>query len=155
MSRHGRLGLAGVAARLVLLLTATAPARLCADEYPGCRYVGGVPELSKPMKGLLVVDASGVHLKDEKDRALLSLPIATIEGARRSTRDAVDWTQTGPASGVAAWNTEDFVAVDSRTQDGTRTVLFKVPRRQGSGIAAKIRFWVDKARTSEPPPSVR
>jgi hypothetical protein len=56
MSRHGRLGLAGVAAGLVLLLTAAAPTRLCADEYPGCQYVGGLPELSKPMKGLLVVD---------------------------------------------------------------------------------------------------
>jgi hypothetical protein len=43
------------------------------------------------------------------------------------------------------------VGIDTRTSEGANTTIFKVRRRQGPGMAAKIRFWVDKVKEGRAP----
>ena len=117
------------------------------DEYAGCEYLRGQPGFPKRMKGALLIGEKGVQFKDKNGRIAFSIPVEAIEDARRSTQDGLEWVQTGP-SGFVALNTEEFVGIDIRTAEGARTTIFKVRRRQGPGMAAKIRFWVDKVKAS-------
>ena len=103
---------------------------------------------------MLTVDEQAVSFSDEKGRPLFSIPIAEINKSEASAQREEGSFGRKMALGVFASHTDEFLR--SRPQHGgAEGLVFKVKKKTGAGMAAKINFWSGKARAAAVEPRPR
>lgn len=135
---------------VVLLASAFA---LAGDSYPEVEYLSGKAGFAKKVKGQLTIDEKAVTFGDEKGRALFSIPIAEIDKSDSATQREEGSFGRKMALGVFASHTDEFLTIETHNTAGAEGLVFKVKKKTGAGMAAKINFWSGKAKAvaNEPP----
>lgn len=121
------------------------------DDYDGVEYVAGKAGFEKKIKGRLTIDEHGVRFDDQKGRAIFSIPAVGIDGAKAGAEREEGSFGRKMALGIFASKTQEYLQVESHDATGAEAVVFRVRKKTGAGMAAKIHFWADKARAKEAP----
>jgi hypothetical protein len=123
--------------------------------YAETEYISGHEGFTEKKKGQLAVAQQGIQFFDNKGRLIFDLPISTLRNAEHA-RDIRD-----PSVGkkllfgaLAGDRKQDFLTVTTETDLTAEGVVFKVKQNVGTGIAAKINFYIRKAQGRIIPPRV-
>jgi len=137
------------------------PSRLTASATSSTFRKAG---FAKKVKGQLTIDETAVGFTDEKGKLLFSIPMAEIDKAEAGTQREEGSFGRKMALGIFASKTEEYLQIESHDSNGAEGVVFKVKKKTGAGMAAKIAFWSGKAKApateqvskpappAEPPP---
>jgi hypothetical protein len=131
-----------------------------ADSFREVEYISGKAGFAKKVKGQLTIDEKEVSFTDQKGKTLFSIPVAEIDKAEAGTQREEGSFGRKMALGIFASKTEEYLHIESHNDAGAEAVVFKVKKKTGPGMAAKVMFWAGKAKasaapaaaTTEPPP---
>ncbi len=132
-----------------------AAAALAADSFKDVQYLSGKAGFDKKVAGVLTIDEQAVSFSDEKGRPLFSIPTAEIDKSEASTQREEGSFGRKMALGFFASHTDEFLTIQTHNTAGAEGLVFKVKKKTGAGMAAKISFWSGKARAAaiEPAPA--
>jgi opacity protein-like surface antigen len=139
---------------VVVWAVALAAAGLAADSFPEVEYLSGKAGFAKKAKGQLTVDEKAVSFADQKGKPLFSIPMAEIDKSDSGTQREEGSFGRKMALGIFASHTDEFLTIQTHNTAGAEGLVFKVKKKTGAGMAAKINFWSGKAKAAaaEPPP---
>jgi hypothetical protein len=122
---------------------------LCGDSFPGTEYVSGKAGFGSKIKGTLLIAENEVRFMSESGGAIFSIPIATVVKATASREHDEGSFGRKAALGVFASKSEEFLQVDTRSEQGAEAVVFKCKKKTSPGMAVKVNFSADKAREQQ------
>jgi hypothetical protein len=134
----------------VLVGLALASPAVGGDSFPGTEYVSGKGGLQNKVKGTLVVEENEVRFQAASGAVVFSIPMTNVVKASDSKeRDEGSFGRKA-ALGIFASKTEEFLQVDTKSEQGAEAVIFKCKKKTAPGMAAKINFF---AKLKEQPPT--
>lgn len=119
---------------------------LCGDSFPGTEYVSGKGGFASKAKGTLFIEDNEARFMTESGGVLFSIPMAGVIKASASREHDEGSFGRKAALGVFASKTEEFLQIESRSEQGAEAVVFKCKKKTSPGMAAKINFLADKLR---------
>jgi hypothetical protein len=126
---------------------------LAQDRFPEVEYISGKAGFAKKVKGVLTVDQKAVSFSDGKGATLFSIPMAEVDKAAAGTEREEGSFGRKMALGIFASKTQEYLQVESHNASGAEGVVFKVKKKAGPGMAAKINFWALLARAPAAEPA--
>lgn len=121
---------------------------LSADTFDHIEYMTGKAGMHK-QKGKITLTATELQFTDG-GTVLFAVPLNTVTKVS-SNRE----TDHGSPLSAALWGpsakTEDFVYVTTESATAAEGLVFRVKRKESSGIAAKIEFAAKKAKEAATP----
>jgi hypothetical protein len=115
-----------------------------ADSFPDTEYVSGKAGFTQKIKGTLTVDDTMVKFQDKDGREVFSLPMASVVKASNSKEHDEGSFGRKMALGIFASKTEEFLQIDTKSDNGAEAVVFKTKKKMSPGMAAKINFYAEK-----------
>ena len=119
---------------------------LAGDSFPGTEYVSGKGGFQSKVKGTLQIEANEVRFVAGNGGALFSIPMTSVVKATDSREKDEGSFGRKAALGIFASKTEEFLQIESRSDQGAEAVVFKCRKKTAPGMAAKINFFADKLR---------
>ncbi len=137
-----------LAAACAVLLAGTA---LAADSFNDVQYVSGKAGLNKKVSGVLAIDETAVSFSDEHGQPLFSIPMAEIDKSDSGTQREEGSFGRKLALGIFASHTDEYLQIETHNTTGAEGLVFKVKKKTGAGMAAKINYWSAKAKALAAP----
>ena len=143
-----RLGFAGLSLlALACLDIGTAAAQ---EMYPDVEYISGHENMDK-QKGTLLIGAEEMKFTKKDGTVILSISLAGVTEV--STQTEIRDGSVGKKllfGGLAGSRKQDFVQVSYETDKTAEGLVFKVKQGTSTGIVAKLKFAVKKAKGESP-----
>lgn len=124
------------------------------DRFENVEYISGRAGMAKKVKGQLTIDEHAVSFGDSKGNRLFSIPMAEIDKVEAGAQHEEGSFGRKMALGIFASKTEEYLQLQTHNASGAEGIVFKVKKRTGAGMAAKISFWSGKAREATPAPAL-
>jgi len=119
------------------------------DTYK-VEYVSGKAGFEKKVKGHLTIDEKEVRLDDGKGRLVFTIPIDIVDKATAGTEHEGGSFGRKMALGIFASKDQEYLQIETHTSSSAEVVVFKVKKKTGPGMAAKINFWAGKVPSEQP-----
>lgn len=119
---------------------------LCGDSFPGTEYVSGKDGLQNKVKGSLVIEENEVRFLAGNGGVVFSIPMTSVVKAADSKEREEGSFGRKAALGIFASKTEEFLQVETQSDQGAEAVIFKCKKKTAPGMAAKINFYASKLR---------
>ena len=121
---------------LVLGSLVLASPAFCGDSFPGTEYVSGKGGLQSKVKGTLVIEENEVRFLAGNGGAVFSIPMTSVMKATDSREKDEGSFGRKAALGIFASKTEEFLQVDTQSEQGAEAVVFKCKKKTAPGMAA-------------------
>ncbi len=136
---------------LIAALSVGVEAISAQEMYPDVEYISGREGMPDKQKGTLLVGDNEVKFTKKDGTTLFTIPLAGITEVNNQTeiRDA----SVGKKllfGGLAGSRKQDFVNITYETAELAEGIVFKVKQGTSTGVVAKIKFAVKKAKGEAP-----
>jgi hypothetical protein len=121
------------------------------EMYPDVEYVSGHENMTDKQKGTLLIGSSEMKFTKKDGTVIFAVPLSGVTEVSSQTeiRDG----SVGKKllfGGLAGSRKQDFVQVSYETEKMAEGLVFKVKQGTSTGIVAKLKFAVKKAKGEAP-----
>ena len=122
---------------------------LAQDSFKNVEYVAGKEGYEKKVKGVLHLEDTQLRFTDKKGRAVFEIPLKHVKEVEASKEREEGSFGRKLALGIFASKNQEYLYIDTETDEAAEVVVFKCKKKTTDGIAAKINFQLNKLKETE------
>jgi len=122
---------------------------LAQDSFKDVEYITGKEGFEKKIKGVLWLDDEEIRFTDKKGKAVFTIPLAAVTEVEASSEREEGSFGRKLALGIFASKNQEYLYIDTETEETAEVVVFKCKKKTAGGTAAKINFQLEKLKETD------